>query len=198
MSLQLGGLIGAVTQVATAVQGDKSLKSFLASVGKLGIQVANNFEVNFSGLNDVSFYVQSISIPSLTLNFTDVMYDGKKVEVPVNYDWNHDFSMNVINDAQGYLYAAITNFLIEESNSERVNSGYTLTVKALTGDSKFKGSMYTFYGVRITSLGSLQYSYDQNNISTFDLQLKCNYFNVTPGALGTAANIIGAVNSLIA
>ena len=197
MSLQLGGMIGGVTQVATAVQGEKNLKSFLASVNKLGVQVTNNFEVNFSGIDAVSFYVQSITIPGLELAHADVKYNGRKVEIPVNYDWNHDFSMNVINDAQGYLYTAITNFLIAEANSEKVNSGYTLTVKALTGDEKYKGTLYTFFGVRITSLGSLSYAYDQNNTSMFDLQLKCNYFNVTPGALGTAANVIGAFNSLI-
>jgi len=142
-------------------------------------------------------YVSSVSIPGMELKTTEISYDGKKVEIPVNYDWQHDFTMTVINDAQGYIYPAVTNFFMSEATSDMVSSGYTMTVKALTGDKNYKGTLYTLYGVRIVNVGNLQYGFDMNEKSTFDLTLKCAYFTSTPGALGTAANVIGAVNSLI-
>lgn len=197
MALEIGGLVGAVTQATTAAANEKSLKNFLQTANKLGFQVNNNFEVNFSGISEVAFYVQSISIPAINLTTTDLYYAGQRVEIPVNYDWDHDFSITVINDAQGYLYSAIVNFFATQASSQMANSGYTMTVKALTGDDKYKGTLYTLYGVRIQSVSSLDYSYSGGEVSTFTVSCKCTYFTVTPGALGTVANILGAVNSLI-
>ena len=197
MGLELGGLLGAVTQASTAASGEKSLKSFLNSINSFGVQVTNNFEVNFSGLQDITFFVQSVSVPGMDLNTTEIFYDGRKIEVPVNYDWQHDFSINVINDAQGYIYAAITNFLMSDATADLVDSGYTMTLKALTGDSSYKGSLYTFYGVKLVNVGNLNYQYEGGDKSTFDVNLKCNYYTATPGALGSTAGILGAVNSLI-
>jgi hypothetical protein len=58
--------------------------------------------------------------------------------------------------------------------------------------------MITFEGVRIVSLGSITLDYSQNDIIKFDIGCKCQNFTVTPGTLGTSANIMGAINSLIA
>ena len=197
MSLDFGNLLAGVAQTSSAASREKTLKSFLTNVNNLGIQTTNNFEVNFSGLSDSTFFIQSINIPGLELKTTEINYDGKKVIVPVNYDWNHEFSMTVINDAQGYIYSALVNFFMTESNSCLINSGYTLTSKALTGDSKYKGTLYTFFGVKITSIGQLSYSYDTTDKSIFDITMICNYFTVTPGALSKPSNILGALNSLI-
>ena len=202
MGLELGGLLGAVTQVTTAVKnsggsGGGSLKSFLNSINQFGVQVNNNFEVNFAGLDDIMFFVQNVTIPGMELKMTELTYDGHKVEIPVNYDWNHDFTMTVINDASGYIYSAITDFFMSDASAALASSGHTLTVSALTGDSKYKGTLYTFYNVRIVNVGSLSYSYEGGDKSTFEITLKCTHFTATPGALSTTSNILGAINSLI-
>lgn len=197
MALDLGGLLGAVTQATTAASSEKTLKNFLQTVNKLGIQTTHNFEVNFSGIPEVSFYIQSISIPGLKMSTSEVSYDGRKIEVPVNYDWDHDFSIQVINDAQGYLYSTITTFFTSQPMFELASSGYTMTVKALTGDNKYKGTLYTLFGVRIDSISQLDYGYSSTDKSTFNLNMKCTHFTVTPGALATTSNILGAINSLI-
>ena len=58
MGLELGNLLGAVTQVTTAVRHNSgSLKSFLDNINQFGVQVNNNFEVNFAGLDDIMFFV---------------------------------------------------------------------------------------------------------------------------------------------
>ena len=133
----------------------------------------------------------------MELKMTELTYDGHKVEIPVNYDWNHDFTMTVINDASGYIYSAITDFFMSDASAALASSGHTLTVSALTGDSKYKGTLYTFYNVRIVNVGSLSYSYEGGDKSTFEITLKCTHFTATPGALSTTSNILGAINSLI-
>jgi len=57
MALELGNLLGAAANLTTATSKEKSLKAFLKNVKSFGIQVTNNFEVNFSGISDATFFV---------------------------------------------------------------------------------------------------------------------------------------------
>lgn len=197
MGLQLGGLLGAVANIGTALSKEKSLKTYLKNIDKFGVQVRNNFEVNFSGLEDITFFATDITIPGVHQNFTTVYYDGREVFVPVVTEYDHDFSMSIINDANGYIYSAIQNFLLSQASGEVSPNGYTMTVKALTGDPNYKGSLYTFSGVQFVNLGSLSYGYAQNAVSTFDVSMKCIDCVATPGGLGKAAGILGGINSII-
>ena len=107
MGLAIGNLAGAVNGVMTAITKEQSVKSYLDIINSFGIQVRNNFEVMFSGLVDTTFFITDINLPDITANYAEVYYDGRKVEVPINYDYTHEFSMTVLNDAQGYIYSAL-------------------------------------------------------------------------------------------
>ena len=197
MGLQLGGLLGAAANIGTALSKDKSLKTYLKNLDKFGVQVRNNFEVNFSGLEDITFFVTDITVPGMHQNFATVHYDGKEVFVPITTEYEHDFNMTVINDGNGYIYSAIQNFFMSQMSGDLVANGYTMTVKALTGDPNYKGSLYTYSGVQFVSIGSLSYGYSQNAISTFDVSMKCIDCVSTPGGLKKAAGILGGINSII-
>jgi hypothetical protein len=128
---------------------------------------------------------------------TTLNYDGRVVDIPVNFDYDHEFSMTVRNDAQGYIYSALHNFIMNGTGKILANSGYTMTIKALTGDKNFSGSMITLRGVRIESIGGLSFGHSDNDISTFDISGKIIDFVHTPGALGKTSNIIGMANNLL-
>jgi len=165
MSLDLGNLFGAVTNVTTALSKETGVKAFLNTFRKYGAQVKNNFEVNFSGLEKLTFFITNISMPGITQNMTTLHYDGRLVDVPINFDFEHDFSMTVRNDAQGYIYAALHNFVMESLGKVLMNSGYTITIRALTGDNKhYKGALVMMSGVRLTSVAGLDWGYDDNAI----------------------------------
>lgn len=66
MALELGNLFGAAANLTTATSKDKSLKSFLKTIDDFGIQVTNNFEVNIAGLEDITFFVQSVNFSNIT------------------------------------------------------------------------------------------------------------------------------------
>lgn len=198
MALQLGNLLGAAANLTTALSKDKSLKAFLKNVDSFGIQVTNNFEVNFSGISDATFFVQSIDFGGIKQNFTTLYYDGCEVDIPVNHEYQHEGNMTVLNDANGYIYAAVTSFIASQSSSKLANSGYTMTIKCLTGDEKhYKGALVTLRGVRLETVSGLQFNYNGGDISTFTVNYKYIDFSYTPGALGKAAGIVGAINSLI-
>ena len=65
MSLALGNLLGAAANFSAAAGGSKSVKSFISTIGKYGIQVKNNFEINFSGLDNIPFYISDITLPGI-------------------------------------------------------------------------------------------------------------------------------------
>lgn len=196
--LALGNLLGAVTQATTALSKGKSLKSFLDTIDRFGIQVKNNFEVNFSGLEGATFFIQSINIPGMKQNFTSLKYDGREVDVPINHDWEHGFQMTVLNDAQGWIYSALTNFIMGTSSERLANSGYTMTIKALTGDEdNYAGALVTMRGVRLESVSGLDWGYADNSVQTFTVSGKLIDFTYTPGALQEAAGWIGAVDMLL-
>lgn len=198
MSIALGNLLGAAANITTAISHGQSLNQFLQGIDFLGVQVKNNFEVNFSGLEHVTFFIQSIDIPGVHQNFTELYYDGRKVDVPVNFEYDHEFSMTVLNDAQGLIYATLVNFIANDASNALAKSGYTMTVKALTGDdTHYAGSMITLNGVRIESVSGLSFGYDQNEIQTFTISGKMIDFTYTPGAIALAANIDGALNKLL-
>jgi hypothetical protein len=95
---------------------------------------------------------------------TTLNYDGRVVDIPVNFDYDHEFSMTVRNDAQGYIYSALHNFIMNGTGKILANSGYTITIKALTGDKKYKGALVTLSGVRLETIGGLDWGYEDNSI----------------------------------
>lgn len=196
MALELGNLLGAAANLTTAIAKEKSLKSFLQQMTDFGIQVKNNFEVNLFGLEDITFFVQSVSFGGITQNFETVYYNGRSIEVPTFVDYEHAGSMQVINDANGYIYAAISNFLMSNTPN-LINNGVVMTIKCLTGDPKYKGSLITLSQVRFEKLDGLEFSQNGNEISLFNLSFHYLDFTFTPGALGKVAGIVGAVDKLI-
>lgn len=197
MGLDLGNLLGGVTNVTTAFSKETGVKAFLSTFKEYGAQVKSNFEVNFSGLQDLTFFITSISMPGIVQNTTTLNYDGRVVDVPINFDFDHEFSMIVRNDAQGYIYSALHNFIMGGAGATLVNSGYTITIKALTGDEEhYKGALATLAGVRLKSVSGLDWGYEDNSVQTFTINGLAQSVTYTPGALQKAAGILGAVTSL--
>lgn len=196
MALELGNLLGAATNLTTALSKGKSLKSFLARINDFGVQVSNNFEVNIFGLEDITFFVQSVSFGGLFQKIETLHYDGRSVPFPTYIDYDHSGQMTVINDGNGYIYAAISNFIMGQP-SVMLNNGVKMTIKCLTGDDKYKGSLITLNSVILEKLDGLQFQYNGGDISTFNVGFQYLDFNFTPGALADAAGIIGAIDTLV-
>lgn len=198
MSLDVGNLFGAVTDLQTAFGKDRSLKRFLHNFNKFGAQTTNNFEVNFSGLPETTFFVQTINFAPVKQNFAQLYYDGRVVDIPMNPEYEHSGTLQVLNDAKGYIYSALTNFLVSDALNSHANSGYTMTIKALTGDTKhFKGMITTLRGVRIEQVDGLSYNYAGGEAQIFSVQFKYIDFSATPGGLKKAGGILGALEQIV-
>ena len=115
--LNIGPLVGAVSQAETALGSTKSVKDFLSTIGKYGVQVKNRFEVNFTGIPTLTFFITNITLPGMKQNMTSVHYDGREVFLPINHEYNHEFSMTVLNDAQGFIYSTLVGFVMSDSGN---------------------------------------------------------------------------------
>ena len=71
--------------------------------------------------------------------------------------------MSILNDANGYIYAAISNFLMGNS-SVLLDNGVVMTIKCLTGDDNYKGSVITLESVRFEKLDGLSFDYSGGDI----------------------------------
>ena len=196
MALQLGNLLGAAANLTTSFAKGKSLKAFIECIDDFGIQVTNNFEVNLFGLDDITFFVQQVQFGGMSRKFSELHFKGRSVPIPTYIDYDHSGTLTVINDAQGYIYAAISNFLLDAQVS-MLSNGITMTIKCLTGDPNYKGSLITLNNVQFEKIDGLSLNYQGGEPSTFTLNFQYLDYVFTPGALGKAAGIVGAVDKLI-
>ena len=116
--------------------------------------------------------------------------------LPSFIDYDHSGSMKILNDGNGYLYAAVTDFLMQ-STSDKLNNGIVMTVKCLTGDSNYKGAVITLNGVRLEKVSGLSFAYSGGEPSTFEVEFTYIDFDFTPGALGKVAGVVGAVKNIV-
>ena len=135
MALSLGNALGALTKKQTGTSnntGEKTLIDFINKITAYGISTKARYEVNFSGISDLTFFVTDINIPDIRQNFGNIYFEGKSVEIPVNIEYSHDISMTLLNDAEGIIYTTIINWLFNQDSGESiVNSGYTMTIRLL-------------------------------------------------------------------
>ena len=77
--------------------------------------------------------------------------------------------MTVLNDAHGYIYAAVSNFLMDSGTSRLLDNGVKMTIKCLTGDKDYKGSIVTLNSVWLEKIDGLSFEYSGNDVSKFTL-----------------------------
>lgn len=196
MAELLGRIASAFTKVKTGFgdpEGNKSLQDFLNKISDYGTIVNCRFEVSFSGLEDITFFVQAIDVPSIRQNFTNLSYEGQIVEVPINFEFDHDFTMTVINDGKGYIYSTIVNWLMTVGGESILNSGYTMTLRCFGDGINTDGLTITFNGVRFKSVSGLAFNSSNSDISTFTIACSAVNFTATAGKLQKAAGVAGAI-----
>lgn len=102
----------------------------------------------------------------------------------------------MLGDANGYIYAAVSNFLLGNS-AQLIDNGVTMTIKCLTGDKNYKGSVITLRNVRVEKIDGLAFNYSGGEVQKFSMTLSYLDFTFTPGGLSKAGGVLGAVDSLI-
>ena len=202
MAISIGNALGAVTQIQTGFAkntGEKSLLDFINKINKYGVTLKAKYEVNFSGIENITFFVTDISVPELRQNFGQVFFAGKSVEVPINFEYGHDVAMTLLNDAKGVMYTTVVNWLMKQEGPDRglVDSGYTMTIRALGDGNNHDGMTIVLNGVRMKTVTGLNFNSSDATISTFQLNLSVVSFTSTMGKLQKVSGLAGALRSML-
>ncbi len=199
MAISLGSLAGAYTQARSAFddsKGEASVKEFIGKLGQYGVGNSAMFEVNFSGIPDVTFFIRSISVPNVKQNVGNLYWEARQVEIPINFEKSHDFTLQVLNDGKGYIYQTLHNWIVNNNLGESaMESGYTLVLRALGDGQNTDGMTVTFTGCRFKDVGALNYDYSAPNVSTFNVQMYAVDFDVTMGKVQKLGGILGAIDT---
>ena len=116
MGLDFSNFFGAASKLRSSLGKEKSLKSFLSTISDFGIAIKCKFEINFSGIEEITFFATSIQVPGVKLNTANVYFDGRAVEIPILHEYDHDFTITLLNDNNGYLYTAVKEFMMNDVN----------------------------------------------------------------------------------
>lgn len=201
MAISIGNALGAITQVQTGTAnnaGEKTLLDFINKINQYGVSLKARYEVNFSGIEDITFFVTDISVPEVRQNFGNVFFEGKSVEIPINIEYGHDMTLTLLNDANGIIYSTIMNWMMNQDSGESVvNSGYTMSIRQLGDGGEHKGMTIVLNGVRMKSISGLNFVSTDATISTFSLTMSAISFTATLGALQKVSGFAGAIKSLL-
>lgn len=201
MAISIGNALGAITQVQTGMannSGEKTLLDFINKINKYGVSIRARYEVNFSGIEDLTFFVTDITMPDLRQNFGNVYYEGKSVEIPINIEYGHDMTLTLLNDGKGMIYSTIVNWLMNQDAGESmVNSGYTMTIRSLGDGQNHNGMTIVLNGVRMKTISGLTFTSTDSNISTFSLNISVISFTATMGSLQKISGFAGALKSIL-
>ena len=201
MAVSISNALGAFTKGRTALAnsaGEKSVLDFYKKLSEYGTTLRARYEVSFSGIENVTFFVTDITTPDARINMGTVYFEGKSVEIPINFEYTHDFSMTILNDGKGILYTTVLNWLMDRNDGESiVNSGYTMTIRGLGDGENQDGITITLNGVRFKNISGLTYSSNDAGVSTFNLACSAISFTATIGQLQKVAGIAGALQSLL-
>ena len=197
--MAIENLLGAFTQINTAFkkdEGEASLQKFYKKISEYGTIVKSRYEVSFSGIDDLTFFISDIDVPQIRMNVTQVYYEGQMVEIPQNFEFDHDFSMTVLCDGKGILYSTVVNWLMTVGGDSLLNSGYTMTLRALGDGVNTDGLTIVFNGVRFKAVSGLSFSNQDQGIATFTVNCSAINFTVTQGSIKRVAGILGALGTL--
>lgn len=201
MAISIGNALGAITQVQTGMansSGEKTLLDFINKINEYGVSLKARYEVNFSGIEDITFFVTDVSIPEVRQNFGNVFFEGKSVEIPINIEYGHDMTLTLLNDAKGVIYSTIMNWMMNQDSGESVvNSGYTMSIRQLGDGGGHKGMTIVLNGVRMKSISGLNFVSTDATVSTFSLTMSAISFTATMGSLQKVSGFAGALKSLL-
>lgn len=185
-----------------------SVEDFIIAATADNIRCNNQFEIEaVSGIPEVDavlktaiMFGDSLSIPSRTVNYAEVSYKGYAMPlVPTNMQMETDHTITIKCDIEGSYRRAflawqgsVMNPDIEGGSvfegDRGVNSQSVIRIKLFSKDNKTVNEVYKFFNVRISSVGSVDLSYEGGSVATFQVQFKSTYWTLETATEGALTN----------
>lgn len=176
-----------------------SLAQFLQAATSDTIRNTNTFEIEAtSGYDDIdavikkiTMFGQSITIPERGITYAPVSFKGYEIPnlVPVSLTMGNEVSMNVLADINGEHRRLFLRWMNHVMNSDieggslfegnrGVNEQSIIRIRLFDKFNKDIVETYRFYNVAITSVGSIDLTYEGGGAATFQVQFKSSYWQI--------------------
>ena len=176
--------------------GKRGLSHFLDDLSKKKVLLPSQFELKFNyespnsangtifktitnnseSINLLTCFATDINVPTIRHNFTEIFFHGQSIELPQTYEYEHDFSMTIINDWHGTIYEAFSLMMTYFGGKSTVDSGLTLEIEEVSERGTIPGMKIKLYGVRFKNITPLNFSYTDTGISTFGVSAGAIFF----------------------
>lgn len=201
MGFSLGSVVNSAANISSRKTdknkpSDSNLYEFLNTISNYGVQVKSNFEVEFLEMGGFQFLCQDITLPGLKSSTGEIFYKGRSIQIPIIAEQEHDFSMTVINDANGVIYTNLRDLMLADFQNRRVDNGFTITVKARSDMTNTAGFNMTIKGVRILEVSGLSFSHTDSGVSTFTVNCYGNTFMPAIGMIKKKEGLLDKVNGI--
>lgn len=181
-----------------------NMRDFIKTRKSLGHITTARFNASYSapGMENFEFSLMSINPPSIRANTGQLYFDGMPVEVFTTFQYDQDFSMTVLCDNAGSIYKKFIDILksgkSDLDTAGMPDSGYSgnfnfdkiidtetsITITALSDAGNGTGMVTILYGVRIKSVGAIDYSNSSTEVASFSVNASAIDFTVNPGFRG--------------
>jgi hypothetical protein len=179
-----------------------SVQNFLSEVSQNGLRTSNLFEMEVtSGYSDVddvlkpiTMYGNGFSLPTRTQNFNQVQFKAFPTQIPSNFVMEQNHTITVKADANGQIRRAflawaskVTDPAISDGSlfagDKRPRFDGVIRIKLLDAtDGTTVTEIYKLIGVQVNTVGNLQVSNEDANVSTFDVQFISQYWEIEAGS----------------
>ena len=206
--MSLGQIFNTAANITGALHGsrksEKTLKDFLYSVTKYGVQLKSAYEVEYTGMGGITFFVQAVNVPGIKMNTGTISYKGRQITLPVNSEQDHNLQMTVLNDGTGFIYNQMRRILEIDSNNGLLESTNKMTFRALGDGQNTAGATIDLHGVVVTSVSGLDFGSSDSGISTFTVdcyvsraELKWSQVKSKTGLLGGLDKVTSTVSNIL-
>tara|TARA_A100001011_G_scaffold396956_1_gene496503 strand:+ start:2486 stop:3058 length:573 start_codon:yes stop_codon:yes gene_type:complete len=175
----------------------KTLTSFLNELKERGIRKQNQFQLLVTTgtaeiddeLQNLTMWASTATLPTRTQEFTDVFYHGYPFKLPTRLGMDQTTSLSIKSDSDGIFRRAFLAWMGKVSNpaitdgsimegEKKINTSGNIRMIFFKDDMETVSETYKLVGCVPSSVGGLLLSNESADISTFDVELTFQYFEL--------------------
>lgn len=179
----------------------KTLQDFMTTIQEKGVRTQNLFQLEIISqyndvdgvLEDITIWADNAEVPGRTQDFAEIAYQGYPFQVPTQMTMTNEHSFTIRCDAKGDIRKAFLKWMNYVSNSKLGEGSMLEGEKKLRTESSIRMYLmdhdmstvletYRLIGVLPMEVGGIEMTNSAQDIATFDVTLKSQYWELVENA----------------
>ena len=175
----------------------KTLTNFMNELKERGIRKQNQFQLVITtgvaevdeSLQNITMWASTATLPARQQEFTDVFYHGYPFKLPTKLGMDQTTTLTIKSDSDGEYRRAFLKWMSTVSNpaltdgsimegDKKINTSSNIRMIFFKDDMQTVAETYKLVGCTPSSVGTIDLSNESADISTFDVELTFQYFEL--------------------